>query len=95
METIEKLGFGRIEHILILDGRPCYEDATVITQEIKLGAEIEPRAEHHDASLTLKLEFERLFDQLSHLHNVVVDIEIRHAIPFRLVVKRSRQELLP
>ena len=95
VETIEELGFGRIEQIPIRDGRPCFERATQTVREIKLGSESEPRIERSNADLTLKIEFERLFKELSQLRDGLVDIEIRHGAPFRLVVKRFRKELLP
>jgi hypothetical protein len=95
VETIEELGFGRIEQIPIRDGRPCFERATQTVREIKLGSESEPRTERINADLTLKIEFERLFNELSQLGDGLVDLEIRHAVPFKLVVRRSGKELLP
>ena len=95
VETIEELGFGRIEQISIRDCKPCCEPATQIVQEIKLGSETEPRVEPSNADLTLKSEFERLFNQLDRLGDGLVDIEIRHGVPFRLIVKRFRKEVLP
>jgi hypothetical protein len=95
VEAIEQLGFGRIEQISIRDGKPCCERETQIVQEIKLGSETEPRVEPSNADLTLKSGFEHLFNQLSQLRDGLVDIEIRHGVPFRLIVKRLRKELLP
>lgn len=95
VEAIEELRFGRIEQIPIHDGRPHYEQATQTVQEIKLGSETEPHVEHSDADLTLKGEFERLFIQFDRLRDGLVDIEVRHGLPFRLVVRRFRRELLP
>jgi hypothetical protein len=46
------------------------------------------------ADLTLKKEFESLFDQLTRLRNRVVDIEVQHSLPFRLVLERPYKELL-
>jgi hypothetical protein len=46
------------------------------------------------ADLTLKKEFESLFDQLSRLRDGVVDIEVRHNVPFRLVLERRYNALL-
>ena len=93
VEAIEELGFGRIEQIPIRDGRPCLELATEIVREIKLGLETEPRIERGTADLTLRIEFERLFNQLSHLREGLVDVEIRHGAPFKLLLKRRRKEL--
>jgi hypothetical protein len=42
----------------------------------------------------LKKEFESLFDQLNRLGDAVVDIEVRHSLPFRLVLERRIEALL-
>lgn len=46
------------------------------------------------ADLTLKKEFETLFNQLSRLGDAAVVIEVRHSLPFRLVMERRYRELL-
>jgi len=94
VEVIEALGFGVIERLLIRGGVPCYEPEPRIEQSLKLDSAPERQPDRSDADLTLKIEFERLFDQLSQLHDGVVDIEVRHGAPFRLVVKRRYKELL-
>ena len=94
VEILEALEFGVIERLLISGGMPCFEPEPRIVQAIKLDSAPEQQPDHSDADLTLKIEFERLFDQLSQLHDGVVDIEVRHGAPFRLVVKRRYKELL-
>jgi hypothetical protein len=94
VEAIEELGWGHIEQIPICDGSPCLEEAAQIVREIKLESETEP-FERSKADLTLKAEFERLFNQLSQLHDGFVDVEVRHGAPFKLVVKRRYKEVLP
>lgn len=94
VDIIEALGFGVIERLLIRSGLPCYEPEPRIVQAIKLGSELERRPDRTDADLTLKKEFESLFDQLSQLGDATVDIEIRHSLPFRLVAERRCEELL-
>ena len=94
VEIIEALGFGAIEHLLIRDGSPCYEPEPRIVQAIKLDSEPERQPDPGCADLTLKKEFESLFEQLSRLGDGVVDIEFRHSLPFRLVLERRYQELL-
>ena len=93
-EIIEALGFGVIERLLIRDGSPCYETEPHIVQAIKLDSEPEARPDRGCADLTLKKEFESLFDQLSRLRDGTVDIEVRHSLPSRLVLERRYKELL-
>ena len=93
LEIIEELGFGRIEQLSIHYGEPCYERTTRIVQEIKLGSEPERLPDRNNADLTLKKEFESLFNQLSDLRDDTVDIEVRHGVPFKLVLERCHTEL--
>jgi hypothetical protein len=94
LEIIEALGFGVIERLLIRGGLPCYEPEPRIVQAIKLDCEPGRQPNPSSADLTLKKEFESLFDQLSRLGDAAVDIEIRHGLPFRLVLERRYKELL-
>jgi len=93
VEIIEALGFGVIERLLIRGGLPCYEPEPRIVQAIKLAAS-ERQPDPCSADLTLKKEFEGLFDQLTRLRDGIVDIEVRHNLPFRLVVERRYKELM-
>lgn len=92
LEIIEELGFSRIEQLEIQSGAPRYDPAPRILQEIRLGSEPEHRSDPTSADLTLKKEVARLFDQLNQLHDGFVDIEVRHSIPFRLVLKRRHTD---
>ncbi len=92
LEIIEELGFGRIEQLSIHNGQPCYERTFRIVEEIRLGSERERRPDHCNADLTMKKEFEDLFNRLSQLRNGIVDIGVRHSIPFRIVLERPYRE---
>ena len=94
VEIIEALGFGSIERLWIRSGLPCHEPEPRIVQTIKLDSEPERQPDDGHADLTLKKEFESLFDQLSRLRDGVVDIEVRHGLPFRLVLERRIKALL-
>jgi hypothetical protein len=93
VEIIEALGFGVIERLSIRDGLPCFDLDPRIIQAIKLGSEPEQKPDRTDAD-TLKKEFENLFEQLNRLRDAIIDIEVRHSAPFRLVLERRHQELL-
>ena len=94
LEIVEALGFGAIERLLIRGGMPCYEPEPRIVQTIKLDSEPERQPDPGCTDLTLKKEFESLFDQLSRLRDGIVDIEVRHSLPSRLVLERRYKELL-
>jgi len=93
VEIIQALGFGVIERLPVRQGLPCYEPAPHIFQSLNLDSELERQPTLSDADLTLKRAFERLFEQLSRLPDGIVDIEVRHSLPFRLVVERRHKEL--
>jgi hypothetical protein len=93
VEIIEALGFGVIERLSIRGGLPCYEPEPRIVQTIKLDSDPERQPDDVHTNLTLKKEFETLFDQLSRLGDGTVDIEVRHSLPFRLVVERRVEAL--
>jgi hypothetical protein len=94
VEIIEALGFGVIERLLIRGGLPWYDREPRIVQTIKLGSGPERQPDRSDAGLTLKKEFESLFEQLDRLRDGIVDIEVQHSLPFRLVRERRYKELL-
>jgi len=94
VEIIEALGFGVIERLVIRGGVPCYEPEPRIVQAIKLDSEPERKPDRGCPDLTLKKEFESLFDQLSRLGDGIVDIQVQHSQPFRLVLERRYRELL-
>jgi len=93
VEIIEVLGFGVIERLRIRGGSPCYEPEPRIVQMVKLDSNQERQLAGGRADLTLKKEFVCLFDQLSRLGDDVVDIEVRHSLPFRLVLERRVEAL--
>jgi hypothetical protein len=94
VEIIEALGFGVIEGLTIRDGLPCYDPEPRIVQAIKLASGPERQPDRSGTELTLKKEFENLFDQLRRLRDGIVDIEVQHNLPFKLVLQRRYQELL-
>jgi hypothetical protein len=94
LAIIEELGFGRIERLSVRSGQPWYDPAPRIVQEIKLGSEPERQPNRNCADLTLKKEFQSLFDQLSQVRDGIVDIEVRHGLPFRLVLERRCTEMV-
>ena len=87
VELIESLEFGAIEQLCICGGQPRFEPEPRIVQSIKLDSAAADRTA--DApNLTLKSEFTSLFDRLSSLRDGLVAIEVRHGVPFRLVIER-------
>jgi hypothetical protein len=82
---INELNFGVIEKLLIRDGTPCFDSAPRIIQAIKLDSDSELISTA--ASVPLKKGFDNLFEQIRRLADGLVDVEVRHGLPFRLVVE--------
>ena len=87
LDIIESLGFGHIERLNVRNGEPCFASPPRILEEIRLATEPEERADRNDLE-TLKKAIGDLYSQLSRLGEGVVDIEVRHSLPFRLVLER-------
>jgi hypothetical protein len=90
---IGQLEFGAIRGLAIRGGQPFYDPAPRIVQEIKLAPEREQRLDCRRTDFTLKKDFEALFCRLRQLGEATVDVEVRHGLPFRLVLERSYTEL--
>lgn len=93
IEVIKALGFGSIEHLEVRSGMPCFAPESRLVQSIKLTSVREGSSAHDTDDLTLKKEFAALFDQLNRLGDGVVDLEVRHGVPFRLVLERDLEAL--
>ena len=91
LETMQRLGFGRIEGLTIQGGEPCFHPPPKIIKEIKMGAENGPRPELTYDDFNLKSQVAELFSHLSHLSDGSVVIEVKHGLPFRLVVEQELQ----
>jgi hypothetical protein len=90
VEIITALGFGVIERLLIREGSPCCDPAPHVIQMIKL----DPIQRASPKRTGFKKEFQELFEQLNRVTVGIVDIEVRHGPPFRLIVEWSSTTFL-
>lgn len=84
VDTIENLGFGVIERLLIQDGVPTFEIEPRIVQTIKLDNQLQKMQERVGTDTPLKIPFDRLFAELRLMGEGTVDIHVQHGLPFRL-----------
>ncbi len=90
LEAMQRLNFGRIEDLEIRNGDPVFNPAPRIVQDIKLGGENGPRPELGAADFVLKNQVAEFFDHLSRLGNGSVEtIEVKHGLPFKLVIEMA------
>ena len=77
LELIQRYSFCEIENLEVRGGEPVFDPAPRITQEIKIGADDGRRPE-------------KLLEHINRLGDGrIAVIEVRHRLPFRLVVERS------
>jgi hypothetical protein len=90
VQLMQRLNFGRIEGLEIRNGEPVFEPAPRIIQDIKIGGENGPRPELAREDFALRSQVTELFDHLTRLdHGVVTVIEVKHGLPFKLVIEHS------
>ena len=94
VDIIEALGFGMIVQLSVRDGLPSFDPEPRIVQTIKLASSPGRQPDRRRDDLTLPKEFEDLFDQVIRLGTGVVDIEVRHGLPCKIVRECVYQEFL-
>ncbi|MGO4880088.1 MAG: hypothetical protein ACLP59_04610 [Bryobacteraceae bacterium] len=95
LEIIDSIEFGHVEQLSVQSGEPRFEPAPRLIQEIKIDSEPLRQPDRGNTDVTLKKQFQTLFGQLDRLTDDIVDIQIRHNLPFKLVVKRRYTGVLP
>jgi hypothetical protein len=87
LELMQSINFGRIENILVEDGRPVITSDTLVEREIKLGGVNGPRPEIESPDFALKQTQVELFDQIAQLEDGRISrIEVKHGLPFLMRV---------
>lgn len=88
VERMQKLNFGRIEALTVRNGLPVFDPQPKVIRDIKLGGEPEPRADLSKRDFELKPQVVDLFTHFRTLGDATVEcLEIKHGLPFRLVVQ--------
>jgi hypothetical protein len=88
VDLMQRIGFGRIERLRVMDGAPTFKPMPRIVREVKLGAERTGHAVARSADFTLKQAVVDLLAELQAIDDgVVALIEIRHGLPCRLVLE--------
>jgi hypothetical protein len=87
---MQDLNFGRLENLQIQQGDPLFDPPPRVIREIKFGGENGPRPELAREDFVLKAQVTELFDHLSNIGSgSVAMIEVKHGLPFRLVMEQS------
>jgi hypothetical protein len=94
VELMRRIKFGRIERLVIRGGEPVINPPPQIVREHKFGVS-KPAQPHPQANASaLKSEVVELFETLSNIQDGEVQaLEVRHGLPFRLVITDALPEL--
>ena len=88
MELMQRVNFGRIEHLAVLGGEPVFDPPPRVVREIKFGGDNRPRPEIAKADFPLKSRVRGLFARLEALGDgVILCIEVQHGLPFKMSVE--------
>lgn len=87
-ELMQRVNYGRIEGLRILDGEPVFDPPPRVVREIKFGGDNGPRTEATRSDFALKAQVRDLFAQLEAIGDGVIPrIEVKHGLPFGMTVE--------
>ncbi|GIW90019.1 MAG: hypothetical protein KatS3mg109_0451 [Pirellulaceae bacterium] len=87
LELFQRVNFGRVERLSIQNAEPVLEPPPRVIREIKFGGENGPRPELEAHDFLLKTQVVELFEHFDRLGTGIVDvIEVKHGLPFRMIV---------
>ncbi len=90
VRLFQTINFGRIEELEIRNGEPRFSPAPRVFVELKLDSEDGPRPESRRDDFALRLPLERFFTQIARLEGGTIErIEVRHGLPFRMVIEAT------
>ena len=88
VEQMQRVNFGRIEHLPVRDGQPVWADQSRVIRKVKLGGENTPRAESGYGDFELKRQVVDMFDQLERIGDGLIrSLEIKHGLPFAMDIE--------
>jgi len=88
VEQMQRINFGRIEHLLVRGGQPVWADRSRVIRKVKLGGENSPRTESGYGEFELKRQVVDLFDQLERIGDGLIhSLEIKHGLPFAMDIE--------
>ena len=88
VEQMQRINFGRIEHLPVRGGQPVWADQSRVIRKVKIGGENTPRVESDYGDFELKRQVIDLFDQLERIGDGLIhSLEIKHGLPFAMDIE--------
>lgn len=85
VELLQRLNWGRLEGLRLVQGQPVFDPAPVVVRERKLGADDGPRPEAAHRDFFLKEEIVHLFEAFDEIGDgVVAVIVVKGGLPFKV-----------
>jgi len=95
VRLFQTINFGRIEELEIRKGEPQFSPAPRVFMEVKLDSDDGPRPESRLRDFALRRQIERFFEQVARLEDGTIErIEVRHGLPFRMIVETEPSGVL-
>jgi hypothetical protein len=89
---MQRLNFGRIESLRIIEGEPVFDPPPRIVQKLKLGADNAPRPEAFLDDFWLKSPVVEMLKRMREVgEGTVLALEVKHGLPFSLEVESSTE----
>ena len=88
VERMQRINFGRIEHLPVRGGQPVWADQSRVIRKVKFGGENLPRAESGYGDFELKRQVVDLFVQFERIGDGLIrSLEIKHGLPFAMDIE--------
>jgi hypothetical protein len=89
LELMQQLNFGQLRSLIIRGGDPVFDPPPHVVREVKFGRENGARPEEKLADFLLKSQVVELLHEFDRLQNGTIDIEVKHGLPFRMIVTEA------
>lgn len=94
LRLFQTINFGRIEELEIRNGEPVFSPEPRVFLELKLDAADGPRPERRLDRFELRSQVERFIGQVARIKDGTVErVEVRHGLPFRMVIEAMPAEV--
>ncbi len=88
IRLMQRLNFGRIEGLQIVNGDPVLTPLPRVVQCVKFKGDNNPRPELRSKDFVLKDELVELFSYFNELNNGTIEtIEVKHGLPFNMNIE--------
>ena len=88
IDEMQRINFGKLTGLCIHKGEPHFDPPPLRVYELKFGGDNGPRPELSKTDYALKDQVHELFAMLEDIGDGVVSaIEIKHGLPFRMIVE--------